>query len=163
MLCGHGVTQFKVGCLSPACPPARPTVSTISATDINSLCSEPSHLAQSCWLFKALSLRMREGVCAGLALRQGGVRPAQSSSDSIEGLARLNGIYTICTRHPRNVWHRNLTNGKNESEREKDGWREGGKAAVTDLWCIIPWLVSNDLFSFKGKRWLGAVHFKIII
>lgn len=91
-------------------------------------------------------MRPREGVYAGLALRRGGVRPAQSSSDSIEGLTRLNGIYTICTRHPRNVWHRNLTNGKNYrkrngKEREKDGWREGGrgeKAAGTDLWCIIP-------------------------
>lgn len=83
---------------------------------------------------------MREGAYAGLALRQGGVRPVQSSSDSVEGLARLNGIYTICTRHPRNVWHRNLTSGKNEREREGwvEGGKEGGKAAVTDLWCIIP-------------------------
>lgn len=67
-----------------------------------------------------------------LPLRQGGVCPAQSSSDSIEGLTRLNGIYTICTRHPRNVWHRNLTNGKNYRKRngkesEKDGWRVEGR------------------------------------
>lgn len=133
MLCGHGVTQFKVGVSLPDCPPdCFDNISHWHELYVNSLCSEPSHLAQSCWLFKALSLRMREGVCAGLALRQGGVRPAQSSSDSIEGLARLNGIYTICTRHPRNVWHRNLTNGKNESEREREGWVEGGRESCSN-------------------------------
>ncbi len=45
----------------------------------------------------------------------------------MEGLCRQNGIYTICTRHPKNAWHRDLTNGKNCKKRNGTGKKPRGR------------------------------------
>lgn len=69
----------------------------------------------------------------------------------MKGLCRQNGIYTICTRHPKNAWHRDLTNGKNwrkhSGKGEREGERAGGQGAGMNLLSIIPSVFSKEIFS----------------